>query len=151
MKNYLLILLILVISCRENNVENKNIQNKNVILNEYETEYNDKEKLNELLRKAIDDNNTDAYYKAFKIHVIANRYHEFLYYSITMAEKNNFSQAYFDTYYLLTVRISKPSKLAMYYLLKAYEKRNEDAIDEIKELFPDPKSIPTSNSFLCNS
>lgn len=151
MKNYLLILLTLVISCRENNVENKNIQTKNLIINDYEAEYNNKENLNKLLKDAIDNYNKDSYFEAFRIHVISNRYEEFLYYSIMMAEKNNFDQAYYDCYYLMTVRINKPNKLAMYYLLKAYEKGNEDAKDEIKELFPDTKTIPTSNSFLCNS
>lgn len=150
MKNIIqmLIILLIVCSCKKEIQINKKNEVDGSPASEYQTEYYDKEKLDKALKSAIDEKNIEAYSNSFRVHVIANKYHEFLYYSILMAEKNKYDQAFYDTYYLLTCEAAFKSNLAMYYLLKGYELDNQDAIDEVEELFPDKKKIPSACSYL---
>ncbi len=141
--------ILLTISCKKEIKVIKKEPTQATPASEYQVEYNDKVTLNKLLTEAIDSNDIDSYSKAFRIHVVANKYHEFLYYSILMAEKNKCGQAFYDTYYLLTCEVTFKSNLAMYYLLKGYELGDQDSKDEVEELFPNQKDIPTSCSYLC--
>lgn len=71
-----------------------------------------------------------------------------------MSELHNFSQADFDTYELLTIiediqgiQKLKKSNLALFYLLKAYEKSNKNAKAEISEIYKNKSLIPDSDFF----
>lgn len=143
-------LFLLLFSC--NKSANKNEPEKIEKSASYDTDYNNKELMIKLLDSALIYGDTSSYKKAFKYYVISNHYEEFLYYSIKMSEKHDFSEAYFDTYYLLNVRendtLYKSNDLANFYLFKAYEKGSSYAKDQVEEMYPDKKSIPKSSDYL---
>lgn len=104
---------------------------------------------------AIKSGDTLAYKKSYRYFSVNHHEKEFLYYSLTMANTYHWSQAYFDTYTILTNvndenKISD-SNLAKYYLLKSYEKNNRYAKEIVQEMFLDKKlKVPSSLSILKN-
>lgn len=138
--------ILLLFAC--NKKENMNKSNVDDIENKQEIEEQ------KLIKNALEQGDTLSYKKAFKIYILSDRYNEFLFYSIRMSELHNFSQADFDAYELLTIIEDKDglenlrkSNLALFYLLKAYEKGNKNASAEINEIYKDKSLIPNSDSF----
>jgi hypothetical protein len=150
MKIYILIIVLLFLSCNKQK-EKINIQKTSSSSN-YEKYYNNKIEAKKLADSALKNGNKILYVEAFKKYVSINCYEDFLYYSIKMSEKYDFGDAYFDTFYLLTLRENdsaiRVNKLANYYLFKAYEKKNINAEYEINQIYPNLKSIPKSSYYL---
>lgn len=151
LKIFILFLILTIISCKKS--EQKKTTFNNTV--DYDKIVDDKVNLNNLLHKAINLNDTIAFKRASKIFETSGRDKEFIYYSITMAEKNNYSDAYFETYFLLNAideiegyNKNKTNYLALFYLFKAFEKGNGHAKYVINELYKDPKLIPNSKFFL---
>jgi len=149
LKFILLISFTFILSC--------NKKNKTAIIKNREATNTSVATLNDsiikLANKAIVKGDTLAYNSACKFFSINFYEKEFLYYSITMADKYEYSQAYFDTYMILLNVNAENNitgcKLCNYYLLKSYEKNNHYAKDEVKELFTNKGlKIPTSTAVL---
>jgi hypothetical protein len=147
------ILAIIFLSCNKSSKKNENKMVSGVA--NYEEPYNDKKLMKALLDSAIVYGDESSYKTAYKNYIISNHYGEFLYYSIIMAEKHDYSQAFYDSYYLLKSDYMKKGDgkkdipdLANFFLLKAYEKGNQDAIDDVEEMYPDIKSIPKASYYL---
>lgn len=151
MKIYILIIALLFLSCNKQK-EKINSQKISSSSSNYEKYYNHKIEAKKLADSALKNGNKILYVEAFKKYVSINCYEDFLYYSIKMSEKYDFGDAYFDTFYLLTLRENdsaiRANKLANYYLFKAYEKKNVNAEYEINQIYPNLKSIPKSSYFL---
>ncbi len=120
----------------------------------------DRQLLGELLRKAINKNDTIAYNKVASDYIIANMGQEFLYYALTMANRNNYPNAYYDVYVIIKesksslfngdtlLEIDERSRnFGVAYLLKSYEMGHSTSKYEIDELFPDKKTIPKSSHY----
>lgn len=151
MKIYILIIVLLFLSCNKQK-EKINSQKISSSSSNYKKYYNHKIEAKKLADSALKNGNKILYVEAFKKYVSINCYEDFLYYSIKMSEKYDYGDAYFDTFYLLTLRENdsaiRENKLANYYLFKAYEKKNINAEYEIKEIYPNLKSIPKSSNYL---
>lgn len=143
-------MLFLFFSCdkQEKNITNKLVNSSN----NYEDYYNERKDAKILADSALKYGDTNSYNLAYKRYILKNCYEEFLYYSMKMTEKHDFTQAYFDTYYLLTLRendsITKLNNLANYYLFKAYEKGDPNAKYEVNEIYSNLKRMPKSSDFL---
>jgi hypothetical protein len=150
MNRYILIIVLLFLSCNKQK-ENINSQKASSLSN-YEKYYNQKIEAKKLADSALKSGNKILYVEAFKKYVSINCYEDFLYYSIKMSEKYDFGDAYFDTFYLLTLRENdsaiRVNKLANYYLFKAYEKKNINAQYEINQIYPNLKSVPKPSYYL---
>jgi hypothetical protein len=160
-KLFLLSVLSLLFNC-DKNTSKKDVKLKNILndkqANEYiphkddKFDFNDKT-LKENINKAIYKGDTTAYKQAYRYFSINYYEKEFLYYSIMMADKYDYNQAYFDTYIILS-NLNTENKIddcsvCQYYLLKSFEKNNHYAKDVIKEIFTDKGlKIPTSISVL---
>lgn len=137
MKNYLLLLLLPLISCKEK-VENK----KNTAINSIFYEgYRDDPKIDEFWKLALEKGDTISYLEMSDIYIFSGHEEEFLYYAISMADKHNYHEANLEVYSILE-KLSKRNgmngkmdKIANYYLLRAYESGHKSAIDDIKERF----------------
>ena len=120
----------------------------------------DRQLAGELIRKAINKNDTMAYSKVATDYIMANMGQEFFYCALTMANRNNYPAAYYDVY--IIIKESKSSlfngdtlleidernqNLGVAYLLKSYEMGYSSAKYHIDELFPDKKSIPKSSQY----
>jgi hypothetical protein len=102
--------------------------------------YDDKLMMQSLERKLI-SGDTLAYNEYQLICSLSGHDKETLFYSLIVAEEFNYHRAYFNAYYTMTINTAElKSKhyndLKMYYLLKAYELGNRDALDEINRLYP---------------
>ncbi|RUT71276.1 hypothetical protein D0817_05185 [Flavobacterium cupreum] len=148
MKIYILIIVVLLLSCNKQKINSQ----KTYSSSNYEKYYNKKIEAKKLADSALKTGNKILYVEAFKKYVSINCYEDFLYYSIKMSEKYDFGEAYFDTFYLLTLRENdsaiRVNKLANYYLFKAYEKKNINAEYEIEHIYPNLKSIPKPSYYL---
>jgi hypothetical protein len=143
--------VLLFLSCNKQQ-KKINSQKTSSSSSNYEKYYNNKIEAKKLADSALKNGNKILYVEAFKKYVSINCYEDFLYYSIKMSEKYDFGDAYFDTFYLLTLRENdsaiRVNKLANYYLFKAYEKKNINAQYEINQIYPNLKSIPKSSNYL---
>ena len=150
MKIYILIIVLLFLSCNKQQ-KKINSQKTSSSSSNYEKYYNNKIEAKKLADSALKNGNKILYVEAFKKYVSINCYEDFLYYSIKMSEKYDFGDAYFDTFYLLTLHENdsaiRVNKLANYYLFKAYEKKNINAQYEINQIYPNIKSIPKSSNY----
>lgn len=108
-----------------------------------------------LLSKAMNNGDTTAYDEAFAYSIDRNGHDHFFYYALQMANRYHYAKAYFHVYFIL----STPSdgqgldkldtdthRMAMYYLLKAYEMGQENARSEVAEIFKN-KPVPKSATF----
>lgn len=124
--------------------------------NPYMENYENKKEMKKLLDNAIINNDTASYQEAFKNFIISENSQEFLYYSIKMAKRNNYSRAYFDTYTILNLLDKKNEFVSesdknesLFYLLKAYEKGDINAKYKLEDLYTKKNvKIPSSSSYL---
>jgi len=124
----------------------------------YSVGYNNKIQMTKLLNAAILKGDTTSYKMAYKNYTIASHYEEFLYYSISMAEKHDYNLAYYHTYELLKIvdeikgynNIHKNNPIAIYFLLMAYEKNEKNALDDLMEIYSNKSDIPKSSDYLKN-
>jgi hypothetical protein len=137
-----IIIMVLFFGCKKNEI----VKTQNPI---YQSGYENKAILDSLLRKAIILGDTIAYKRAYKEFQISGHNKEFLYFSIKMAERNNYLKAYFDVYQIIKVNDmiekfddKKTSNIGLFYLIKAYKKGDKNSRDEIEILFPNKKLIP---------
>ena len=137
------IISVLLFSCSKENNKNKIIDINNTSADEN-------------LNIAIIKGDTIEYAKYYKEYSINGHHKEFLYYAILMAEKNNYSQAYFDIATILEVfNYENPNNeflgnYELYCVLKAYELGNEQAKQAIEKLYiKSKKPVPNSSSILC--
>ncbi|OJX59550.1 MAG: hypothetical protein BGO84_11655 [Dysgonomonas sp. 37-18] len=109
----------------------------------------------DLIDKAINLNDTNAYLKLTQYHGIYGNMDEILFVALEMANKNRYSQAYYDVYWILThfegynwiEKLDNKTKcLALYYLLKSKELGSEIGKYDIENIFSD--SIPNSTYYL---
>lgn len=126
MKKILVVLcLSFFVSCKKNNY----------ITKETNSDFENKELINNLLNNALERGDTIAYQELFEDYIFAGHYEDFFCTTIKMINRHeNFSQPYFDAYYLLTYgefNFNSRKKLSYYFLIKAYEKGNQDAISVV--------------------
>lgn len=156
-KNFvcLVSLFSLVFSCKENSskitVENsRRAEKKSIIEDTVEKPIYD------LIRKAIAKGDTVAYSNVSSIYFHEENETEFLYVAMIMANKYDYSAAYYDVYTTfaypytgerLDAMDHDTKCLALYYLLRAKEKGVDQAINECETIFKG-KKIPKSSFFL---
>jgi hypothetical protein len=108
-----------------------------------------------LLSDAITKGDTSAYDELAIYHIFNGRGPEFLYHSIIMANKYDHPNAYFTVYLILAEPLNyqtfqslgeKTKNIAYYYLLKASEKGNANAIYTAKRIFGENK-VPKSSKY----
>lgn len=106
-----------------------------------------------LIKKAIIEGDTSAYKNLSSFYIMKiHRKEDLYFYALLMAEKHHYSKAYWDLFYVLSgseLCFNKKEvldKLAVYYLLLAYEGGSNDAKYSVKEIFKG-KKIPKSHSF----
>lgn len=145
MKNYLLLLLLLVISCNKKVEDKKNTAMGSAFYDGYRND----PKLNELWKLAYKKGDTISYLEMMDIFVLSGHEKEFLYYAICMADKHNYRHANMEVYDILKKlpeRNDRMDKIANYYLLRAHESGHKGAIRDIKERF-DTDSPPKSEDY----
>ncbi len=118
-------------------------------------ELSDKERI-ELTDKAINLNDQEAYLKLTVYYGIWGILDEMLLVSIEMSNKNNYPQAYYDVYWILTHsegyngidKLDRNTRsLALYYLLKSYELDPENSKYDVNQIFK-KDSIPNASYYL---
>lgn len=122
---------------------------------EVRTFFNDKKHVNELLDRCINKGDTVAYDEIEKFHIMDGSQEKILYLSMIMANKYNYSTAYYNVYYELLSQtggyldqLDKRSKnLALYYLALSKEKGYVLAGNEISRI-EEYTPFPHSNFFL---
>lgn len=95
----------------------------------------------ELKEAILYNGDTSAYYELSVSYFDHSIQEEFLFYSLIMANKYDYPQAYFDVYFYLTQIFSSDinnidessANLAIYYLLKANEKGHHQAKDIVEK------------------
>ena len=115
--------------------------------------------LNKFLGEAINEGNIASYDKVSSIFFEDNRYSDFYFYAMLMANKYKYPRAYYDLYIIMSrkgVTINdiqlysndnNTRKLANYFLLKSYELGLKEAFVDLKGIFG--KNIPLSKEYLC--
>lgn len=164
-KLFLLFILFLLSNC-DKSTSKADVKLKDMLNEKQTTEYvpyvdnkfdfNDKT-LKENLNKAIYEGDTLAYNKACKEYAVNGRYKEFLYYAVLMAEKNNYSNAYWDISTILSFEEDHPlfdkfeSKYGTYSILKAYELGQRGAKSSMNYVYTEKgKPVPPSSSVYCS-
>jgi len=113
-------------------------------------------KIDSLISLALLNGDKQAYSDAFGYYFRGQKIENFLLSSIVMANHYNDSNACFNVYLILSDteqtgvknnRDSLTHSLSFYYLLKAYELKDENAKNEVDEVFKGRK-IPASASYL---
>ena len=102
--------------------------------------------LEELKSLALDSGDVDAYYE-LEIAYMDYKHGEFYIYAKQMADKHNYPQAYYDTYFQLLKYTDNPNstlsldscsnetkKIALQYLHKAAELGFKPALEELKNI-----------------
>jgi hypothetical protein len=123
------------------------------------TPINNKSVIDSLIDRAINKGDTMAYNEVHGYFLIENLDDKFFYNSIIMAHKYKYSEAYFDVFWTLThpktgetfTELDKETQnLALYYLIKSYEKGFDGAKSSIEEILGKNIKIPSSEFFLKN-
>lgn len=154
-----LILSSIIVSCGSNSnsdskSESKEVSLKSDTLEEY-APLTDRARVSRLMDSIYSFGDTNAYSSLSSDYFISSRLDEFLYYALIMANKYNYSKAYFDVYYTLSHPYSgeefqelddRTKRMALYYLLKAYELGDSQASHEAHEIYKD-KLIPNSLTY----
>lgn len=109
--------------------------------------------LSELKKLAINQGDTDAYY-SLSITYLDLPHGDFLPIAEEMAKKHDYAQAYFDVYFQLLKSTDAPGTTlsldscdeetrnkAIRYLRLAFEKKHEQSIDELGELYYEGKFL----------
>ncbi|EJL71485.1 hypothetical protein [Chryseobacterium populi] len=124
------------------------------IVNSENNRFIPNDSINTLLKNALQKGDTLSYNKAYHYFAIYHYKKEFLYYSMTMANKYQYGKAYFDTHYFLRFLnhengLETNTNLIDYYLLRAYEVGNKDAKEVVNEKYLNKGlKVPTSESVL---
>lgn len=151
MKNYILFVFIIFISCNEK--KSVDVKNDNSIdsisPNDFYMEiYNDKKYIDSLLNKIENEGDTLAYNRTYSISSLSGHYRELYYYQQIMAVKYKYPKAYFDMFNLMHLSDNTDlRKLSVYYLLKACEMGNKRAIYYRDMFFLDKNKIPTAEEY----
>ncbi len=110
-----------------------------------------------LCDKILKDGDTISYNNLSYIFFLNNRSEELLYYSFFMANKYNYSDAYYDVYSIFT-DIEKPEaldlyskKIATYYLLLAYEHGHIEANEILVSKYGKKENYPKSSDIFCST
>lgn len=114
----------------------------------------DEKTLRSLIDKALNENDESAYREVRNYFMLEEKFQDFSYYAIKMANKYDYPDAYYDVFRTLTLTENKPIDsldnktkcLALYYLLKSKELGSERGKYDIQNIFPD--SIPNSTYYL---
>ncbi len=114
----------------------------------------DKKTLRSLTDRALNQNDESAYREVRNYFFLEEKFQDFCYYAIKMANKYHYPDAYYDVFVTLTLTENKPIDsldnktkcLALYYLLKAKELGSERGKYKVQNIFPD--SIPNSTYYL---
>ena len=143
-----------VFSCvKKDNNNNESDQMESLTPTDYiHNEFNNKKLMDSLITKFIKYGDTLAYKKARNIYFISDEKTSFIFYSLIMSNKYGFKSSYYDIYYILTTSDknsldNKTSKMADYYLLKAYEKGSQDAKKVVEKKFGDLQTFPHSDKY----
>ncbi|SUX48478.1 hypothetical protein [Chryseobacterium indoltheticum] len=161
MKTTLLMLfpIAILFSCTRKDENKTSIIKTDTIIkdpNPYIVNFENKERMKKMLDSAIINADTLSYQQAFKDFIVSEHSHEFLYYSIKMAKRNNYPRAYFDTYTILNILDKRNGYLSqsdknesLFYLIKAYEKGDINAKYKLDDLYTKKNiKIPSSTSLL---
>ena len=142
---YSLFIIINIYSCQKNKEDNTSITPSK---DTYDDFYNNN-KIKALSKKILFEQDITAYNSLERIYLESGHSKDFLFYSLRMAEDSNYAEASFTTYFILHSNDEKDikiNKLAIYYLIKAYELGSDSAILEITEFFENGK-IPKSKDY----
>ena len=152
---YIVFFILITSSCKENASKviegKKQHAEKNILINDTL-----EKPIYALIKKAITNGDTIAYSDASSFYFHEGSEAEFLHTALIMANKYDYSRAYYEVYTTLvyshsneTVETLDPDTkcLALYYLLKAKEKGDARAIGECETIFKG-KEIPKSNFYL---
>ena len=156
------VILITVLSCNKNNSK-VDIANKEEVITSTGTMnnlLNNKKYMDSLRNKFIAKGDTTAYKEARNIYFIAEEKTGFLFYSLLMSNKYNYKSSCYDIYFILTTsdknKLDKEtSKMAEYYLFKAYKNGSINAkrvIEKMNTDNPPPASasillVPTNTTY----
>ncbi|MFD2891519.1 hypothetical protein ACFS5J_05755 [Flavobacterium chuncheonense] len=143
-------LLVIIFSCKHRE-EDKIILQKNEESLEVTSDFDKKELMNKLINLSIEEGDTVSYKKIFRDYVSSGHYNDFICISIKMIEKYSYTRAYYDIYYLLSYgdfeKDFYKEELAYYFLVKAFELNDKNAIDTIEML----DEFEPSNKILLDS
>jgi hypothetical protein len=143
------LLIYLLSSCEEKNALSTKTVNADDSFPKIDTMY-------EVLNQALDKGDEKAYNKASNYFFMKDRYEDFLYAAIVMANKYQSPEAHLDVYKILNGTRAQRSlsnldsnskRLALYYLLKSYELGCEDSRTTVAELFKDSSTLPKSGQY----
>jgi|LakMenE18May11ns_1017448.scaffolds.fasta_scaffold9866256_2 hypothetical protein len=153
---FILTVCTLIISCNKKanpEVDKEVIKSKNEKTISPSSSYFEDYKNNEVIKvltSKVSDGDTLAYRKLKDIFFYSGHVKEFLYNAILMSDRHNYPSADYDVYTILyssRYPESKSSKLANYYLFKAYEKNANHAESTIKERFGEKFKVPKSKAY----
>jgi hypothetical protein len=158
------IIFVLLSSCGDENLP-QNLDEKDSSVEMIYTFPQDKYKkiIDSLSVKALLEGDTLAYRGLSFIYTMVKlKQNELFYYAYRMAMKHNYSMAYWDLYYILSSSSNNlenfddmdecTKKLALFYLLNAYERGDSNAKYRVIRIFKKGK-IPNSKVYLdyfCN-
>jgi TPR repeat protein len=119
----------------------------------------DNNKLNNLLLKAVNGGDSKAYNEFAASFILEERLPELYYYALIMANKYHNGEAYYHLYLILTntnnidgVQLGSDDNdtknLSLYYLMKAYELGNSEAIEKANTIFTQKKTIKRPEYYL---
>jgi hypothetical protein len=140
MKSHLLFILVIliIVSC---NLKKKSVE----VINEYTSS-----EIEQLKQLVINKGDTISYQELGIAYMNSTFKHEYLFYSLIMAEKYKYKGAFFYVYEDLTESLSTEDsivnhdikKLALKYLLKGAELRDGNALLHLSDLYNDGKLVP---------
>ena len=139
MKKLFVLIIFLSYSCKESD-QGEQPMNSAVV-----DEYNDKEKMDELCRKALTEGDTVAFWELNRIFVVSEHSSEFAYISTVMAERYHYGPAFRQNYKMLRNQKGIMKTIAVYNLLKSHELGNRKDMRDLEELFPE--GIPTAAGY----
>lgn len=152
----ILIILLSLCSCHNRNQSPISIWKDPVVIAP-RTPINDKNLMDSLINISINKGDTSAFNRVFSYYAIEGRKSELLAYSITMANKYNYIDAYFYVYMTLddpkqggglNTLDERTKNLALYYLFRAHELGYKEATNVIEYIFGEDSTIPKSSYFL---
>lgn len=153
---FIITVCILIVSCNKKSnleIDEKTVKSQTIktvsTASLYFEDYNNNELIKELTSK-MNNGDTLAYKKLKDIFFYSGHIKEFLYNAILMSDKYNFPSADYDVYTILyssRYPEGKSSKLANYYLFKAYEENANHAESTIKERFGKKFKVPKSKAY----
>lgn len=146
-----LILILVISSC---NKKNEEISNEDFIIDSvsgnssYEELYNDEKYMDSLYELAFKQGDTLAYNEIISLSGLSGNAGKEMFLQQIMAIKYKYSNAYFDMFNMLQINDNVDiRKLSIYYLLKASEMGNKEAIRYRDKYYFATKPIPTAEEY----